>query len=206
MANNQNTVLGIPELIARLNRISDEGKRQSIAIISSVADLIVVDAKANAPADLGTIIQNIGKDVKTDGDKTYAVVFSAAPESPFMEFGTGGKVIIPTEMSDLAASFRGKSGGDFKAFVLALTGWVKRKGLVGVYSIKTKRRSNAKQFGGKAGNDAGDERAAYAIAVSILKNGLKPRPFLYPAYVKNIVKLRPMLETALATAILRGDR
>lgn len=199
MANNQNTVLGIPELIARLNRISDEGKRQTVAIISSVADLIVADAKANAPADLGTIRQNIGKDVKTDGDKTYAVVFSAAPESPFMEFGTGGKVIIPTEMADLAATFKGKKGGDFKAFVLALVGWIKRKGLTNTYSVKTRRVS-------KKGTPEQNERLAYIIATKILRFGLKPRPFLYPAYVKNKVKLRPMLETALANAILRGGR
>lgn len=197
MATVQNAVTGIPELIARLNRISANGNREADAIINVVADLIVVDAKQNAPADLGTIRQNIGKNVIKDGYKTTATIFSAAPESAFQEFGTGGKVIIPMEMADLAASFKGKKGGDFKAFVLALVGWIKRKGLTNTYSVKTHRIS-------KRGTDEQNERLAYIIATKILRFGLKPQPFLYPAYVKNIVKLRPMLEAALSKAILEG--
>jgi len=187
-------VTGIPQLISDLKRVGGDGARYANAIVDSVADMIVADAKTNAPADLGAIRQMIAKDLVSTETGAIATINANAPESPFQEFGTGAKVDVPPEMQDVANEFKGAGGGDFAAFILALTGWVKRHG--GAYgssfSIKTHRRT------GKASvNRDLDERAAYAIAKSILKNGLKPQPFLYPAYVKNIGKLEPMLRTAL---------
>jgi len=187
------SVTGVPELIAKLTRLGTEGARTAKASVSVVADLIVADAKSNAPADLGTIRQNIGQTTTQEGEVTMSRVFSAAPESAFQEFGTGGKVEVPEFMADIAAQFKGKSSGDFEAFVKALTGWVKRKGInpVGSYQVSTRSRIT------RGGKKDIDEQTAYAIARSILKNGLKPQPFLYPAYIKNIGKLELMLQTAL---------
>lgn len=170
---------GINELIAKLTRLGTEGTRTANAIVSVVADMIVVDAKRNAPADLGVIRQNIGKTTVVDGNKVTATIFSSAPESPFQEFGTGGKVVVPQEMADIAATFKGKSGGDFKAFVLALTGWLQRHGI--------------------------PEKAAYPVARKILLQGLRPQPFLYPAYVANKGKLLPMLQAALQQQVRNGQ-
>ena len=186
------TVTGVPELISDLKRISVDGARYANAIVGSVADMIVADAKINAPADLGAIRQMIAKDMVVTDTGAIATINANAPESPFQEFGTGGKVDVPTEMQDVASEFKGASGGDFAAFVLALTGWVKRHGInpIGAYQVSTRKRI------GRGNKRDLDETTAYLIARSILKNGLKPQPFLYPAYVKNIVKLIPMLEKA----------
>lgn len=186
----QSSVQGVNELIAKLTALGAGGVRVAKASVSAVADLTVADAKRNAPADLGTIRQNIGQVTTVDRNKVTARVFSSAPESPFMEFGTGGSVIIPAEMAEIASQFKGASGGDFKAFVLALTAWVKRKGInpAGAYQISTHSkitRGNKKDI---------DEATAYAIARSILLKGVKPHPFLYPAYVANAGKLLPMLQ------------
>lgn len=195
-----NTVEGVPELIARLRRLGEGGVAVATASVSAVADLIVADAKRNAPADLGTIRQNIGKNVETTDTKVLATIFSSAPESAFQEFGTGGKVEVPAEMADIAATFKGASSGDFAAFVIALTAWVKRKGInpTGTYHVATRSRitrGNKKDL---------DEQTAYAIARAILLKGLKPQPFLYPAYVANKGKLLPMLQTALQQRLRNG--
>lgn len=184
-------VQGVPELINRLRRISEDGKANARAIVGSIADMIVNDAKFAAPADLGKIRQGIGKSIESNKDRVIATVFSNAPESPYQEFGTGGKVDVPAEMQDVASQFQGQSGGSMQDFILALTEWVKRHGLTGVYSVKTHKRNT------RLSNTDDDTKAAWAIARSILKNGLKPQPFLYPAYVANIGKLKPMLEAAL---------
>lgn len=174
----QNAVQGTTELINKLRGFGVQGERIANASINAVADLIVADAKRNAPADLGTIRQNIGKSVKSNENGVQAYVFSAAPESAFQEFGTGGRVVVPAEMAELASQFKGKSSGDFKAFVKALTGWLSRHGI--------------------------DEKAAYPVARAILLRGLKPQPFLYPAYIAHKDKLLPMLTTAYQNLVRNG--
>lgn len=194
-----NTVTIDQQFLTRLNNLGPEGSRLATAAVNVVADLIVVEAKRLAPKDFGTIAQNIGKIVTGEGDKVHASIYASAPESAFQEFGTGGKVDVPIMMQDIAIQFKGKSGGDFKAFVLALTGWVKRHGLTGVYSVSTRRRNTSAKFGGKQGNADADEKVAYLIARKILRDGLKPQPFLYPAYINNNYKLLPMLQNAYRT-------
>jgi len=189
-------VEGLPTLIAKIRALGDEGNRIEARAVNVVADMVVADAKRNAPKDLGTIAQNIGKSVTNTGTKVTAKIFSAAPESAYQEFGTGGRVIVPPLMADVANTFKGKSGGDFKAFVKALTGWVKRKGIAGVYSVKTRRKNN------KLSGDA-DEQAAYLIARSILRKGLKPQPFLFPAWMANKDKLLPLLQAEFTRALRR---
>lgn len=180
------TMQGVPELIAKMQRLGQTGVVMSKTIVSSVADLIVADAKDAAPADLGTIRQQLNQVTRQQAFSVIAIISSPAPESAFQEFGTGGKVDVPEEMADIASQFQGASGGDMAAFILALTDWVKRHGLTGVYSVKTQRRNN--------NYTNQDEQTAWAIAKAILRDGLKPQPFLYPAYVKNSVLLLPMLQ------------
>lgn len=170
-----NSVEGVPQLIAKLNNLSDQGARMASAIVSSVGDLIVVDAKSNAPADLGKIRQGI---VKEQIDAFQVMIAATAPESAFQEFGTGGKVNVPEQMADIASQFQGQSGGNMEDFILALTGWIERHGITGT-------------------NGETSDQIAWVMARSILRDGLAPQPFLYPAFVAQSQKLVPMLETAL---------
>lgn len=184
-------ITGVTETMAKLSQLGEEGTRIGLASVSAVSDMIVAEAKASAPADLGGIRQGI---VKEQLNEVQYTVKATAPESAYQEFGTGGKVDVPAEMSDIASEFQGRGGGDFQAFVLALTDWVKRHGGAygASYSVATHRR-----VGSKSANYDADQQAADLIARSILKNGLKPQPYLYPAFVNNAPKLLPMLETAL---------
>jgi HK97 gp10 family phage protein len=170
-----NTITGLPELLNKFKDLSTQGERLASAIVNSTADQIVAQAKENAPADLGKIRQGI---VKEQISAFQVSIAATAPESVFQEFGTGGKVDVPSEMADVASSFQGESGGGMADFILALVGWISRHGITG-----TKNET--------------PEQIAWAMAKAILRDGLRPQPFLYPAFVQFSVKLVPTLQVGL---------
>lgn len=182
------TITGLPELLNKFKALGTDGERMASAIVNATADNIVKTAKQLAPADLGGIRQGIVKEAVTQFKVKIA---ATAPESAFQEFGTGGKVDVPADMQETASQFKGGGSGDFAAFVLALTGWVKRHGInpIGNYTVATRSRI------GKANKADLDEETAYAIARGILAHGLAPQPFLYPAFVQESAKLLPTLHT-----------
>lgn len=170
------SVTGLPELLAKFADLGVQGERMASAVVNSVGDLIVADAKQNAPADLGKIRQGI---IKEQLSQFQVMIAATAPESVFQEFGTGGKVDVPEEMADVASQFQGANGGDMAAFILALAGWIERHGITG-----TKNET--------------PEQIAWPMARAILRDGLTPQPFLYPAFVAQSSKLVSMLQTALS--------
>ena len=186
---------GVQETIQKLLAISDRSARIASAQVNVIADKIVLDAKQSAPADLGTIRQSIGKE-NADTAGLLVSIFCSAPEAPYQEFGTGGKVDVPEEMADVAAQFQGQKSVGMEDFIKALTDWVRRHGLTGVYSVATHKRVTNKTFTKQSNADA-DEQAAWAIAKTILRDGLTPQPFLYPAYVNHREELLPALQNAL---------
>ena len=74
-----------------------------------------------------------------------------------MEFGTGPKVSVPAGFEKVAAQFKGK-GGSFEEGLKSIERWLERKG--------------------------GDPKYAWVVFMKILKKGLKPRPFMIPAFFK----------------------
>lgn len=178
-------ISGLPQLkktISKLEEnlhsgIADEFKASVMAIAS--------DAKRRAPKNLGTLSQGIG----FAGTGLTWDAFATSSYAAYMEFGTGGKVQIPAGFESYASQFRGGKGGTFKEMVLAIAQWVKRKGITGTYSVKTQRRT-----GNKAARETQDMQAAWAIAISILKKGIKPQPFMIPAYETEKPKLMARLK------------
>lgn len=124
-------------------------------VIEKYVDLMVEDAKQNAPVDRGVARDSIGKEVR---DRSV-IYFVASAHGAIQEFGFGAKMgDIPAELEQEALKFKGYKNGDFKQFVEELKEWCVRKGI--------------------------DPQAAYPIAASIMDNGLPARPFFYPAYLK----------------------
>ena len=77
----------------------------------------------------------------------------------YLEFGTRGYAAayvasLPQDWKTFAATYQGKEG-TFEGLLMAITGWVRRKGI--------------------------PPEAAYPIALKIARNGIRQRPFLYPA-------------------------
>lgn len=145
--------IGIDKAVRNLRKTGADGERYLKAIIQSTADQVVVEAKQNAPKDTGELAQSIGKQSSNDGVK--AEIFINSNYWGFVEFGTGGYVSIPPDLQSAAEDFRGYKNGDFSEFLRNMKEWCKRHGI--------------------------EEKFAYIICVSILRKGIKPQPFLYPA-------------------------
>jgi HK97 gp10 family phage protein len=178
-------VEGINEMVAKLNALGANNARMANAILNAGADNIVLEAKQSAPADLGKIRQGIGKEQEGNTIK----IFCNAPEAIYQEFGTGPMVDVPERFSDVAQAGKDSGSGTWADFILALTGWISRHGLLNTYSVKSHRVSF------KATKDQ-NEQLAYVIARKILREGLKPQPFLYPALINNEKKILDSLNVA----------
>jgi len=106
----------------------------------------------------------------------------AANYAAYMEFGTRKFAAayvstLPQDWKAYAATFKGSGGGTFDEFIMRLMAWVKRKGIGETFDIKTRRRVRQ----GKQSAATTREADAYAIALHILRHGIRPHPFLYPA-------------------------
>lgn len=138
----------------------------------------VNDAKRLAPVDEGSLRQSITyrKIIARSAIEIEMIV--ASDYAAYIEFGTKGfaakyVATLPKEWKEFAAKFKGPGGGTFDEFVMRLTRWVRLKGLA-------------------KGKDI--DQAAYNIARSIMRKGIRQHPFLYPAVEKNRIELLKRLK------------
>ncbi len=147
----------------------------------------VVGAVKDAPKDEGRLKGSISYYMVDD--YTLEVVAQAF-YAPFMEFGTKGRYRPIPGTEAIASQFKGYKGGDFMDLLRNIVRWVKRKGIAGRYSVKTKRR-----LGSRIDRIAEDYAVAWPIALSILRNGLHPHPFFFkqmdvvwPKFIRQVNK------------------
>jgi hypothetical protein len=176
------------ESLIKLENLTQKLKNDIINETNASALKIQSEAKKNAPANFGTLRGSIHLKESGGIDKKVFIVGSDLSYAPYLEFGTGGKVDTQG-YNDFANTFRGKTGGTFDEMIKALVMWVKRKGLVGTYSIKTQKRTGSRKVQSKE-NDS----AAYAIALSILRKGIRPEPYLIPAYETEVSLLKDRIK------------
>ena len=123
----------------------------------------------DAPADVGSLRRGIS--VKKLSETSFEVV-SASKYSAPMEFGTKTK-FTPIPGID-AGEFKGRPVGSWKDFINNIAKWVRRKGISGTYSVKTRKRT-----GNKLNQVAEDYQLAYMIARKIYRTGVRPHPFFF---------------------------
>lgn len=122
------------------------------------------DAKSLVPVDEGFLknsIHSVPARLKVE-------IVVTADYAAYIEFGTRRFAAehiatLPQDWQNFAAEFKGPGGGSFDQMVMRLVGWCKRKGI--------------------------EEKAAYPIALKILRDGIQAHPFLYPAFEKNRIEL-----------------
>lgn len=158
-------------------------------------------ARRDAPVDQGALRGSIS--YYMDGDMN-AVIVAQKFYAPFVEFGTKGKYKAIPGTEHIAAQFKGYKGGDFMELLRMIVRWVKRKGISGTYSVKTRRRTRS-----KINQLAEDYSAAWPIALSILRNGISPHPYFFkqqevvwPAMITRIEK--KLKERTKVSVILPG--
>lgn len=177
-------IKGLDKLQKRLNSLPAKLKKEVGAEIQDGGRRINAKQLRLAPVDEGGIKQStVAKKVNELNIELTSSKFYV----PFLEFGTKRRVRVPAELTSYAAQFK-QSGPKigFDAFLKIITDWVRRKGIAGIFSVKTRRR-----LGSKAKQRSEDEAAAYPIALSILRHGVKPHPFFFPPFFderKTIVK------------------
>ena len=153
------TKINISKTLSQISAFGEDANRLAVAVTNSTAENIANQAKLRAPVDQGQLRQSIGKTTARVG-YNVSFVFANSPYAAYVEFGTGARVAIPKGFEKMASEFKGKSGGNFDSFLDAIREWCGRKGI--------------------------DPKLAYIIAVSILRKGLKPRPYLIPSYLEGI--------------------
>ena len=158
---------GVEQVYNQLKRAEEQRWPTIIRVIEKYVDLMVAEAKKNAPVDIGTTKASIGKQMLT-----HSVIFYLdSDHGAVQEFGTGARMDIPVELESEAIKFKGMKGGDINEFAKELEAWGSRKGIV--------------------------VKDPYLMALAILRNGLRPQPFMYPAYLKYKDKIVPEIDKAL---------
>lgn len=168
---------GLDALVKKFDTLSKESQSKIQSALNSWADDTATDAKmivSSNSSDNGYLMNSI-RPVYGNGGASVVV---SAEYAAYIEFGTRKYASayvssLPSDWNQLASKFKGKSptGGDFKQFVKNLKEWARRTGKL-------------------------DEKYAYAAARKILREGLKARPFLYPAVLKNLPQLEKDIKAA----------
>lgn len=122
-------------------------------LVNSATKSAQAVAIKEAPVDMGALKQ--ANNVEKLADMSYAV-YNNKKYAGYVEFGTGKKVDVPGDLQAVAEQFKEKGDGSFEEGLQAIKDWCKRHGI--------------------------EEEASYPIFLSILRNGVSPQPFLYPAF------------------------
>jgi HK97 gp10 family phage protein len=148
-------VTGVKELVLSYKKAGKDIEKQCAYIVSANALQGRNEAVRNAPIAFGKLRQSIG--IEVSYDKLEQSVVANADYAPYIEFGTGGKVSVPSEWSQLANNFRGQNFSN-DDILQRLREWCRLKGI--------------------------NEKYAYPIMVTIFREGMRPQPFMYPAWQK----------------------
>jgi len=101
---------------------------------------------------------------------------SMAFYAPYLEFGTRGKVKIPSGWEALARQYKGNYFKSNVTFKEAIVDW-----------LKTKLKKSEKEA----------EQLAFPVMMKIMKVGTAPQPFLEPAFVKAKIDLKKYINLAI---------
>lgn len=168
------TIKNIDKVLKKFKRFGEDGVKMVKVVTNANADEIVADAKAKAPKNVGKLAQSIHKVKEGEFNQIIRV---GLEYGAYVEFGTGKKVSIPSELKDQASKFKGRKGS-FKEGLQAIKDWCKSKGI--------------------------EEKFAYPIFISILENGIQAQPYLYPAYVKGREQYLKDLKDGLKTLVKKN--
>lgn len=165
-------VRGINSAISQIRRLSQEAIQKMEDATELTAREIELKAKTLAPTNFGKLGQSIRAEKVTAKKWKVTAGGTLAPYAPFVEFGTGTLVQVPSEWTQLASEFKGKkiglAGGNFLDVIKE---WCRNKGI--------------------------EEKYAFAIMLKLLRVGQKPQPYMYPAVVEGRKKYLERLKAII---------
>jgi HK97 gp10 family phage protein len=101
-------IKGLNSVIADLRKYGKEAEKDIEGVTELVARNIEKYAKQSAPANFGKLGQSIKAVQESPLNWTIEAGGVIAPYAPFVEFGTGGLVNVPTELKEQAIKFKGR--------------------------------------------------------------------------------------------------
>lgn len=149
--------------ISNLESLNDKRLPKGInRVLDDNAFEAVTLAKQAAPINDGALRASIRWEVLPSKPGVYVRRVlsdrSIAPHAPYMEFGTGRKVYVPAAFEEQARLIKSEpSRRSYKQGLEAIKRWAAKKGW--------------------------DESQAGRIFAYLLRNGVSPSPFLYPAFL-----------------------
>ena len=154
MANNRITIKLSPAERKKLeNKLNSETFKKLVALELKIVSIDAeLNAKKLAPKNLGNLRNSIS--AKQVDDLNWQLLASEI-YAPFVEFGTGGKVDIPKGFKTFAEQFKNSATGSFEDGLISIKSWCRNKGI--------------------------DEKFAYPILVSLIKNGMEAQPYMIPS-------------------------
>lgn len=162
----------LARLKKRFEGVERDVARKVEEIIESNAQECATNAKKMAPIHDGDLRESIYVTEPAEGNKGYEItryVVVGADHGPYVEFGTKARANPPAEWESFALQFRGPSNR--KGAYDRIMKWAMRKGL-------------------KKGH-------AFNVFMKIMRYGMHPQPFLYPAFTKQKKQLMADLRSAL---------
>ena len=169
------TLQGLDKSFANIDKLAKETRVEIQGELDAFGDDVEQEAKqlvASNSSDEGALLRSIHR---VSGNLEVSIVASIE-HAAWIEFGTRKFAAayvnsLPQDWQTYAQQFRGSGTGSYQDFMQRLLGWMKRKGI--------------------------EESAAYPIARKILRDGIRQRPFLYPAFTDNIPKLKERLKQVI---------
>lgn len=104
-------IKGLQKLLKKFETLDKEIIKNVEGTIEGAAQDIEVDAKVAAPVFNGTSGGDLRLGIKAQpiaGKEMSYRVIAKQEYSAFMEFGTGGRVKVPSELKEVAIQFKGK--------------------------------------------------------------------------------------------------
>ena len=186
--------IGFNEYLNKIKAAPEKLQREIDAEVQDAANLFRDGAKrdlANQGGDRGMLLKSIAA-TKVENFKYKISV--PVHYAPYVEFGTKKKVKIEPGFEDVAASAKGlPKRGDYYDFLNSILDWVKRKGIGRTYNVATRRKNRQSK----------DEflQIAQAVADSIMRHGISPKPFFFKQYTQVRNKLKTRIENLLKSGL-----
>lgn len=168
------TITGNTAILKKLQVLPAQARQLVSEAIEDTTTDIHRAAVSRVPVDTGRLKGSLTPVVLTEGPQIVGEVGTNVEYAPYMEFGTRSNARIPAGLESYAAQFKGSRGGG-KDFEEAITEWMRKKGI--------------------------PEEARFPIMMKLLKVGVRPQPFLFPAFFENVPKFLGRLNKELAKLV-----
>lgn len=201
-------IKGLDATIQKVENIAKNAKQEMKYELTQFAVDVTRDAKStlqrNGTSNTGALANSINWDViGLDATITVAKKYAAFIEFGTRKFAAAYVASLPADWQTYAATFKGGSGS-FDDFLRSILQWIKDRGIQprprqfeqgDSYSAGKLRKPRIKK---KVDKEKQLQSLAYAIAIKILRTGIRAQPYLYPAIVKNTPILRQRIVKILS--------